>query len=148
MAEPIFYDDAIAACVLRTQTERGRLDPMWSLIHRWKAAQFPDTTQGMAANPITNFSERTLFESIRATGFLQPRMELHIGLFPSRVTSWETFLNTSPHPLAPTLKQILSAQFNDDERRLFEAGLRPHIESWQAQCIERTAYFTAAKATR
>lgn len=146
-AEPIFYDDAIAACILRAQTEKGRLDAVWSLIHRWKAAQFPDTTAGMAASPITNFSERTLFESIRATGFAQPHMELHIDVHPARISSWETFLNTSPHPLAPTLKEILATQFNQEERRLFETGLRAHVESGQAQCIERTVYFTATKPT-
>jgi SAM-dependent methyltransferase len=145
-AEPIFYDDAIAACVLRSQTKKGQLGAVWSLIHRWKAAQFPDSPQGMAANPISNFSERTLFESIRAAGFARPHMELHIDMYPSRVTSWETFLNTSPHPLAPTLRQILSTQFNDDDRRVFETALRAHVESGQAQCIERTAYFTATKA--
>jgi arsenite methyltransferase len=100
----------------------------------------------MAASPIANFSERTLFESIRIAGFAQPHVELHIDSLPSGVASWETFLNTSPHPLAPTLKHIMSTQFSDAERQLFEAGLRPHIESGQAQCIERTAYFTATKA--
>jgi arsenite methyltransferase len=148
LAEPIFYDDAIAACVLRGQTEKGQLAPIWTLIHRWKAAQFPDTPAGMAASPIANFSERSLFGLICAANFVRPHMELHIDMFPSPITSWEAFLNTSPHPLAPTLKQILDAQFNDDERRLFEAGMRRHLESQQAQCIERMAYLTATKAAR
>ncbi len=148
LAEPIFYDDAIAACVLRTQTKKGQLDPIWSLMHRWKAAQFPDTPEGMAATPITNFSERTLLESIRAAGFVQPHMELHIDMSPARVTSWTTFLNTSPHPLAPTLEHILNTQFNDEERRRFEGSLRAHVESGEAQCVERTAYFTAMRPAR
>lgn len=145
LAEPIFYDDAIAACVLRTQTTLRHLDRIWPLIHRWKAAQFPDTAERMAASPIANFSERTLFDSIRAAGFMHSHAELHLDMFPSQISSWETFLNTSPHPLAPTLEAILDEQFSEDERRVFEGALRAHVESGQAQCIERTAYFTARK---
>lgn len=145
LAEPIFYDDAIAASVLRTQTKNGQLDAIWSLIHRWKAAQFPDTLEGMAASPMTNFSERTLLESIRAARFVQPHMELHIDMLPARVNSWTTFLKTSPHPLAPTLEHILNTQFDAEERQRFEACLRAHVESGEAQCMERTAYFTAVK---
>jgi hypothetical protein len=45
----------------------------------------------MAASPIANFSERTLFESIRIAGFAQPHVELHIDTLPSG----------KPHLLSP-----------------------------------------------
>jgi len=65
-AEPIMQDDAFAACALkRLVDERGTQsagDPFLPLLHRWKAAQFPDTPEKIAASPIANFSERTLFE--------------------------------------------------------------------------------------
>jgi len=42
----------------------------------------------------------------------------------------------------------MSTLFSEAERQLFEAGLRSHIESRQAHCIERTAYFTAVAPSR
>ncbi len=145
LAEPIFYDDAVATCVLRNQMENGAQDRLSALLYRWKAAQFPDSPERMALSPITNFSERRLFEWIRACGFSQLHMELHVDLYPSRITSWETFLNTSPHPWAPTLSQLLAERFSAEERTTLEASLRAHVESGRAQCVDRTAYFTASK---
>lgn len=145
LAEPIFFDDALAASMLRTQIEKGLAGPIGPLVHRWKAAQFPDTPERMSASPITDFSERTLFEMIRACGFTHLHLELHIDLIPNPIASWETFLNTSPHPLAPTLREILAKQFNAAERAALEAALRGNIESGRSEAVDRTAYFTALK---
>ena len=63
LAEPIFQDDALLASSLRQLLEAGTRssDRVLPLLHRWKAAQFPDTQQKMAANPLTNYTERDLF---------------------------------------------------------------------------------------
>ena len=149
IAEPIFQDDAFVACALKIRVESqhsGRPDPLEPLLHRWKAAQFPDTQAKMAASPITNFSERLLFEWIRQAGFRQVHMELHMDTTPTRFTSWQSFLDSSPHPWAPSLTEILAKQFSQEERQTFESGMRPMVESGQIPTVIRTLYSTATKA--
>jgi arsenite methyltransferase len=148
LAEPVFQDDAFVACALRQQLEsaqQGNEDPFRPLLHRWKAAQFPDTLEKAAASPITNYSERTLFELVRASGFERIHLELHMDFAPSRMQAWEVFLETSPHPWAPPLSKILSEQFTAAERVLFEQVMRPLVESGGAFSVVRTVYLHAVK---
>jgi arsenite methyltransferase len=148
LAEPIFQDEGFEACVLRSlvhsEQDHSR-DPLRPLLHKWKAAQFPDTPEGVAANPLTNFSERTLFDLARASGFTPVHLELHIDLSPAHISSWAVFLNSSPHPLAPTLGTILTERFSTRERQLFEAAFRPLVESGRATSLVRIAYLSATK---
>lgn len=137
-------------CMLKSMVEKpstGPQDPFLPLLYRWKAAQFPDTLEKLAASPITNFSERTLFESIRACGFTNLHMELHMDLRPSIIPSWQVFIESSPHPWAPTLSAILAERFTPEERQTFEKVMRPLVESGQALSVGRTVYLTAAKAS-
>jgi arsenite methyltransferase len=151
LAEPIFQDDAYAACTLKNIIETpstGNADQFLPLLHRWKAAQFPDTLEKIAASPLTNFSERTLFETIRVAGFTRIHLELHMDLLPSILPSWDVFVESSPHPWAPPLSAILADRFSAQERRTFESFLRPLLESGQALAVARTAYLTAVKAPK
>jgi ubiquinone/menaquinone biosynthesis C-methylase UbiE len=148
-AEPVLQDEAFAACALKSTVETpgaGTANPFLPLLHRWKAAQYPDTLEKLAASPIANFSERTLFESIRACGFTKIHLELHMDLRPSIVPSWKVFIESSPHPLAPPLSVILAEQFTSEERQTFELTMRPVVESGQTLEIGRIAYLTAVKA--
>ena len=149
LAEPILQDEAYVACTLKNMLETpgtGAQDPFLPLLYRWKSAQFPDTLEKLAASPIANFSERTLFESIRGCGFTKIHLELHMDLAPSIVPSWQVFIESSPHPWAPTLSTILAERFNPEERQTFENVMRPLVESGQAMSVGRTAYLTAGKA--
>jgi len=148
IAEPIMRDDAIEASSLRQWVE-GQPDTVgdnfFHLLHRWKSAQFPDTEAKIAASPIANYGERDLVRFALDAGFVNVHMEFHIDVRPSEVTSWEVLLDTSPHPWAPRLGDILANQFTADERRFFEQILRPQIEGRQLVTAERTAYMTAQK---
>ena len=146
LAEPIFQDDALLASSLRKLLEDGARssDRVLPLLHRWKAAQFPDTQQKMAANPLTNYSERDLFTAAQRAGFADIHLELHIDMYPCAVTSWDVVLGSSPHPWAPTLSTVL-AQFTAEERQLFERTLRPLVESGKATTVTRVAYLSARK---
>ena len=149
LVEPILQDEAYTACTLKNMVETPGArtkDPFLPLLYRWKAAQFPDTLEKLAASPIVNFSERTLFESIRVCGFTNIHLELHMDLRPSSLPSWKVFIETSPHPWAPTLSVILAEQFTPQDREIFENTMRPLVESGQALTIGRIAYFTAVKA--
>jgi arsenite methyltransferase len=148
LAEPILQDEAYVACTLKDMVEKagtGTGDPFLPLLYRWKAAQFPDTVAKLAASPIANFSERTLFDWARHCGFTNIHLELHMDLRPSIVRSWKVFIECSPHPLAPPLSIILAERFSRQERQTFESFMRPLVESGQALSVGRTAYLTAVK---
>ncbi|HEV2701924.1 MAG TPA: class I SAM-dependent methyltransferase [Steroidobacteraceae bacterium] len=148
LAEPIFQDEAFAACALRAMVS-GEMaaanDPFRALLHRWKAAQFPDTQEQVLANPLTGFSERTLFEMVRLTEFAPIHAELHMDFDRSDITSWEVFLGSCPHPWAPSLRDIFALQFSPQEQQYFEQIMRPLVESGQASSTSRTVYIAAEK---
>jgi arsenite methyltransferase len=148
LAEPIFQYDAIETAALRLMAERtdaGAHSVLLRLIHRWKASQYPDTPAAIAEQPMTNFSERTLWEFVRSCGFKQMHMELHVDMQTAPVRSWALFLDLSPHPLAPTLAEILEQQFSCRERNILEKTLRPSIESGNTLSTTYIAYFSALK---
>jgi ubiquinone/menaquinone biosynthesis C-methylase UbiE len=146
IAEPILQEEAFFARSLRTQVEQSTNphDLFLRLLHRWKAAQFPDTEEGAAKNPLVNFSERDLLNMVQRAGFAEPHLELHIDVKPSKVESWEVFTRISPHPWAPPLTAIL-AEFTPLERELFEKVLRPSIESGSLTVKDHMVYITAVK---
>jgi ubiquinone/menaquinone biosynthesis C-methylase UbiE len=151
LAEPILQDEAYVTCTLKNLVETPgatKNDLFLPLLYRWKSAQFPDTLEKLAASPIANFSERTLFESIRACGFTNIHLELHMDLRPSIIPSWKVFVESSPHPLAPTLSVILAERFTPEERQTFETFMRPLVESGQALAVGRIAYLTAEKTAQ
>ena len=149
IAEPIFRDEAFKACVLKKHldaTPPASRERFLTLLHRWKAAQFPDTEEKVLSNPLTNFSERDLLRFVHDSGFVEIHMELHIDVTPSVVDSWDVFIGTSPHPLAPSLESILAEQFTFEERTFFEQSLRPTVEGRQSVDTDCVVYLTAIKS--
>lgn len=148
LAEPIFQDDAFSTRALKSLLERRpaeALHPLMPLLHRWKTAQFPDTEEKIRKSPIANYSERDLIRIAQAVGFGELHLELHIDVIRSPIPSWEAFLKSSPHPLAPPLSLILAEQFSAEERQLFEAIMRPVVEDPRTVATDRIAYLTARK---
>jgi ubiquinone/menaquinone biosynthesis C-methylase UbiE len=149
LAEPILQDEAFAVRALRLFIERqpaDALNPFLRLLHRWRAAQFPDSEEGIRNFPLTNFSERDLIRHAHTAGFSELHMELHIDMEPpAAVPSWETFLHTSPHPLAPPSGAILQERFSPEERKEFERVVRLALADRKALSTSRMAYLTATK---
>jgi ubiquinone/menaquinone biosynthesis C-methylase UbiE len=148
IAEPILQDEAFFARALRRRVEEQGArseDRFLVLLHRWKAAQFPDTEEECAKSPIVNYSERDLINFVRGAGFADIHLQLNIDVMPSLVTSWDVFLGTSPHPWAPSLSHILAAQFTPEERRFFEQIMRPIVESGKNLATDRMVYINAKK---
>lgn len=147
VAEPILQDDAFYVRALKNRIADAsqHTDRFLKLVHRWKASQFPDTEQACAASPITNFSERDLINIARSCGFSEIHLQLHIDVTPSLITSWEVFLEASPHPWAPSLSRVLAEQFSPEERGFFESVLRPTVESGKSITVDRVAYMQATK---
>lgn len=150
LCEPVFQDDAFSAQALKTLLESRPTDamhPFMPLLHRWKAAQYPDTAEKIRASPIANYSERDLIRVAQGVGFEELHLELHIDVIPSPIPNWEAFLKSSPHPLAPPLSIILEEQFSAEERQVFESVMRPLVEDPRSVTTDRAAYLTARKPT-
>ena len=148
IAEPVFRDNALAAASMRKRLDSGQFDSKESilpLLHRWHAAQFPDTNEKIQSSPIANYTERDLLQSAQTIGFRELNLELHISVTNSYRKSWKVFLDSSPHPLAPSLRTIFNESFNAEESRLFEAVVRPMVESSELPETDRMAYLTALK---
>jgi arsenite methyltransferase len=151
LAEPLFQDESYFVQALRQAVEAQGPKPtdlFLPLLHRWRAAQFPDTDEKRALSPIVNYSERDLLSFIRDTGFGEIHLQLHIDVMPSAVPSWDVFLDISPHPWAPPLRRILAEQFTSEERTFFEAIVRPTVESGDHITTDRVVYLNAQKPLR
>ena len=148
IAEPIFADEALIAQRLRIQVDSEGVRPsnlMLRLVHRCKAAQFPDTEQGRARSPHVNYSERDLLKMVQDAGFFDIHLELHIDVTQPPAVSWEVLMGASPHPWARPLGAILEEEFTPEERDFFERAMRPSLESGTDSLTERTVYLTATK---
>jgi len=146
LGEPVFRDEAQAACAMRQMLECGGAgNALLALMHKWKAAQFPDTEAAMAASPIASYSERDLLRLAQQAGFAGLHMELHMDVRPNEVTDWAVFCATSPHPWAPGLGEIMEREFTPEERAVFEAALRPEVEAGRLTTASRMVFLTAGK---
>ncbi|CAM2157330.1 2-methoxy-6-polyprenyl-1,4-benzoquinol methylase, mitochondrial [Pararobbsia alpina] len=149
IAEPVLIDEALATSAMRQALQQHAgvppADPLLPLVHKWKSAQFPDTLEAIAASPLTNYNERSLVQMVMNANFVDVDMQLSIRTMPSVFTSWDTFVGSSPHPLAPSLTHILATKFTPDERALFERMLRPVVEAGPNVGLERVIYLTARK---
>lgn len=148
LAEPVMQDDALAARAMKTVIDSRPaqgVNPLMVLLHRWKAAQFPDTEEKIRLSPLANYSERDLIRFARSAGFGDVHLELHIDVVPSVVRTWEAFINSSPHPLAPPLRTIMAEQFTAEESELFEHSMRPVVEDPKTLATDRMVYLTARK---
>jgi ubiquinone/menaquinone biosynthesis C-methylase UbiE len=148
IAEPILRDEAIAVSALKVQLDArpvGQQEPLIPLLHRWKAAQFPDTAEKISKSPITNYSERDLVRFAQEGGFTEIHMEFHVDVSPHVVSSWEVFVGSSPHPWAPPLSAIFAESFTPEERHIFEQAFRPMVGAPGSTGVSRIAYLVAKK---
>ncbi|HKT91935.1 MAG TPA: methyltransferase domain-containing protein [Paraburkholderia sp.] len=148
IAEPILRDEALEVCMLKQLVDTRAFnteDPFFPLLLRCRAAQFPDTEEKARALPITNYGERDLVRFAIDAGFTDIHLELHIEVRTEGSLPWETFLRTSPHPLAPSLEEVFEKEFTRDERMYLEVRMRAIFESGTQLGAERIAYLTAKK---
>ena len=146
IAEPILQDDAFDVIALKRMADEMSATAgheVLSMLHRFKAAQFPDTPEKLAESSITNFSERDLLVLFQGCGFVDIHLELHIDVRRVGVVSWETFLRSSPHPWAAPHGVILEEGFTPAERATLEQVLRPVVETGASVATDRIAYVSA-----
>ncbi|MYM23222.1 methyltransferase domain-containing protein [Duganella sp. FT135W] len=150
LCEPIMRDEALGIYMMKKLVEEDSLaskDRFLEMQCRIMAAQYPSTLEAISQNPTTNFTERDLIHFARGAGFSDVHMELHIDSKPTRQTNWETFLGSSPHPMAPTVTQIVTEHLSENEREYFQEKFRPIVEAGSSISTTRNAYLTARRAT-
>lgn len=150
IGEPVMREDALHAVALRTVTRQRpewHTDRLLPLLHRWKAAQYPDTLEGLETTPYTNFSQTDLLLQAQEAGFTDLDLHLHVHSENRQPMAWTTFINLSPHPLAPTLSTIMREHFTQAEREILERALRPTVETGAYVLVERMAYLSGTKPT-
>ncbi len=148
LAEPVFQDEAFEANLLRQHLETqpaAAQDMTLRLLHRWKAAQYPDTLEAIARSPLCAHSERDLLRFALGEGFSDLHLELDIRIAPSPIRSWEAYLDVTPHPWAPSLRTLLRERFSPEEAAEFERRVRPAVEAGQQTSNERMVYLSAHK---
>ncbi len=147
IGEPVMRDDALEVCALKKLVSAQPVDsdPFFSMLLRWRSAQFPDTEDEMRALPLTNYGERDLVRYALDAGFSEIHLEFHIDVLTEDIPTWEVFLNNSPHPLAPSLDYVLKTRFTPDEREFFEPKLRSLFEKGGRFGASRMAWMTATK---
>jgi arsenite methyltransferase len=148
IAEPIHQEQAAKLAALTAHLQAKAVEPSnrnVRLLQRCLSAQLPSTLRDIEKNLLTNFSERDLIVWFQKEGFTDIHLELHIDIRKSPAMPWDTYIDTAPHPSAPTLGEIFRAQFNKSERSEFEQAMRPHVESGQHAERNTIAYLTAVK---
>jgi arsenite methyltransferase len=120
------------------------LRPIAHLAARVVAACSPEEER-----TLTDFDERELLGWAEGAGFDPIRLRYEVDLEPGSwlAGSWETVLRTSGNPLMPTVGEALDEALTADERAVFEAHLRPLVETNAGRRRAAVAYLSAAKPT-
>ena len=100
-------------------------------------------------DPMLAFDERDLIELAEAAGFVNIRLTLIAEVTEEpmwRTRDWEVFLDSSPNPLAPTLREAIEAALSPAEATRLAAVLRPQVERGEGKTRLARAFLTANKA--
>ncbi|WP_158542708.1 class I SAM-dependent methyltransferase [Phytoactinopolyspora halophila] len=97
--------------------------------------------------PMLGFDETDLLHVAEVSGLTDITVSLELTSTERpyfRDLSWETFLQMSPNPHAPTFGDAIKKALNDNESAVFESHLRPKVEtSMGARVRNAHAYVTA-----
>ncbi len=124
-----------------------QMGEVWPLARR-----FRDRFNALAgdASAMLDFDERDLLELAHDAGFpsadvlLEARIELGV-LTGHEPPPLDRLLNSSPNPNAPTYREVLDAEFTDEERDRFLAYFRPRYEAGEMVDRSAVAYLRARK---
>lgn len=102
-----------------------------------------------ASATMTDFDAGDLVLLAEQAGFARIHCDCHIDIEPGQppsATNVETLLDTSPNPLAPTIREAIAQALTEPERERFVVHLRQaHDEGRQLRRLA-VAYLAAAKA--
>jgi hypothetical protein len=101
-----------------------------------------------ATAPMMDFDDRDLVHLAEAADFDRIHLECHIDIEPGslmRATSLDALLDGAPNPLAPTVREAISAALTGPERDRFLGHLQRAIHNEAAIRRSAAAYLAAYK---
>jgi arsenite methyltransferase len=107
-----------------------------------------DELEGPATAPMMDFDDRDLVHVAEAAGFERIHLECHIDIEPgslTHATSLDALLDAAPNPLAPTVREVISAALTEPEQDRFLAHLERAIAEGEATRRSAVAYLAARK---
>src|SRR5579883_2249277 len=125
--------------------------PIMPIIQKLRPA--PVSSQSASSHPMLDFDEHDLLCFAEEAGFPELYLELQIAITPGngekspagQQMCWETFLRSSPNPLAPTLEEVMHQKLSKDERDQMTAYLQPLVETRQKVSRSAGAYLWGTK---
>lgn len=113
-----------------------------------------------AVQSMIDFDERDLLRYAEKAGFPEVQMDAHFQVisYPESLplppeaactvpsgNQWESFVRSSPNPLAPTLEEAMAAALTPEEAERFTAHLRPLVEAMRMVNRAEYIYLWAVK---
>ena len=95
------------------------------------------------AGPMMNFGERDLLDMAETAGFAELHVRLVVDVVPPNPRDWESFVHSSPNPLAPTLDEAMRQALTPSEIDRYTRHFRPLVESGNGTLRRAVAYLTA-----
>ncbi len=107
-----------------------------------------DELEDPAAAAMLDFDDRDLARLAEGAGFERVHLECHIDVEPgslARSISYEAMLDTSPNPLAPTVREAIAAALTEPERARFLSHLEKSVVEGRPIRRSAVAYLVALK---
>ena len=105
----------------------------------FQALQPPDS------DPMLNFDDRDLVEAAEGAGFRRVHLTLEVETEPPEPIPWPAYRDTAWNPRIPTLGEAMEQALTPEERRRYEAQLRPLVEAGRGSRRMAIAYLLAVK---
>jgi ubiquinone/menaquinone biosynthesis C-methylase UbiE len=126
------------------RTIAGVEDLMEKVVDEVRRAQ--DEAGGL--DSMIGFDERDLLEQAEEAGFVDLRLTLIAEVTNDaswRPRDWDVFVNSSPNPLAPTLREAMDAALDPGEIVRLTAVLRPQVERGEGSSRFARAFLAGRK---
>jgi ubiquinone/menaquinone biosynthesis C-methylase UbiE len=93
--------------------------------------------------PMMNFDERDLLDLAEQAGFTELHLRLVVDIVPPKPREWDSFVRSSPNPLAPTVEEALHEALTLPEIERYVRHFRPLVESGTGLLRRAAAYLSA-----
>jgi arsenite methyltransferase len=107
-------------------------------------AQFEDDSRPESQS-MMNFDENDLVAMVRDVGFDAVELVLHVADKRPGSQDWESFVHSSPNPMAPTLLEAVTASLDSTHAARFLHALRASVEAGIGRHRTAGAYLRARK---
>jgi arsenite methyltransferase len=101
--------------------------------------------QPSETDPMLNFDDRDLIDAAERAGFARVHLTLEVDTRPPEPLPWDAFLNMAGNPKIPSVREAIESVLLPEERKRFEAHMRPLVEGGHGSRRMATAYLRAVK---